>query len=123
MVKKFLWTFLGLTVGCIVYAFGFSTMISPNNLAPGGVTGIAVIIRNFLPMISTGVIVLAINIPLLIIGTIVFGKKFFAGTVYATVVSSGLMSLIEYLIEKGHTWLVLSDDLLLCSLAGGAASA
>ncbi|MBQ7161185.1 MAG: YitT family protein [Clostridia bacterium] len=122
MIKKFFWNFIGLTVGCVIYAFGFATMISPNNLAPGGVTGIAVILREVLPFeISTGAIVLAINIPLLIIGTIFFGKKFFAGTVYATVASSALMSLIEYLIESGHTWLVLSNDLMLCALAGGAA--
>ena len=122
MIKNLLKNFAGLTLGCIVYAFGFSTMISPNNLAPGGVTGISVIVREVLPFnVSTGVIVLAINIPLLILGTYFFGSKFFASTVYATVVSSALMSLIEFLIDKGNSWLILSNDLLLCALAGGAA--
>lgn len=122
MIKGYLKTFFWLTVGSVIYALGFSIFIAPNNLAPGGVTGIAVIVRYLLPIkIDVGLIVLFINIPLLIIGTWKFGKQFFIGTVYSTVLSSGLMTLIESLIDMGQDWLILSKNPLLCALAGGAA--
>jgi len=126
MIKKYLKLFGGLTLGSIIYAIGFACFTAPNNLAPGGVTGISVILRKvFLDVFGfyadTGVIILCINVPLLIIGTWKFGKTFFVGTVYATVLSSAIMTLIENLINNGYSWLVLSQDYLLCALAGGGA--
>ena len=119
-MKKFLKNFFWVTLGGALYSFGFSVFISPNNLAPGGLSGIAVLLRQFLP-VPTGTLVLIMNLPLLIIGLIKFGKSFLMGTIYGTVLTSMLINLFIYVNDVTGGALILTDDLLLSALAGGAA--
>lgn len=123
MKKIFTWKniakFLLITLGSVIGGSGVSLFLSPHNLAPGGVSGIAIILANFIP-VSTGIIVLCLNVPLLIVGLIRFGKEFLFSTVYATIVFS--------LSIDGCTWLFRTlipptHDLLLSALFGGALSA
>ena len=66
-VKKVLMDYLLITVGTVIYGIGASLFLDPNNLAPGGVTGIAMIL-NRLSGLSTGTGILLFNIPLLAVG-------------------------------------------------------
>ncbi len=102
-----------ITLGCVLFALGFSLFIEPASLAPGGVSGIVVILSHFVDKIDSGLFFLLLNLPLLIIGAFVFGVKFFIGTVYATLVSSTVMSLFGALFPAP-----LSDDKFCLSLAG-----
>jgi len=104
-----------ISVGCFVYALGVSLFLDPNNLAAGGVLGASITI-GYLTHISTGFLVLLINIPLLIIGTLKFRVRFFFSTIYATVLSSVLMDLTAPLGALTH-------EPLLAALAGGALAA
>ena len=63
-VKKRLMDYLMITVGTVIYGIGVSLFLDPNNLAPGGVTGIAMIL-NRLTGLPTGTGILLINIPIL----------------------------------------------------------
>ena len=56
-----------LTVGASIYGFGIAVFLDPNRLAPGGVSGLSIII-NSLVDIGTGVWIFLINIPIMIIG-------------------------------------------------------
>lgn len=104
---------LGLcTVGACIYAAAVSLFLDPNGIVPGGFTGIAMILGRFLPL-STGTLTLILNVPLLIIGIVVFGLRFLGTTIYSVAVSSAMMNL---LMPLGP----LTDDILLSSLAGGA---
>ena len=58
-------TLIALAAG--IYAVGISLFLDPNNLAPGGVTGIAVIL-NRLCGIETGTLYLLLNIPIVLLG-------------------------------------------------------
>jgi uncharacterized membrane-anchored protein YitT (DUF2179 family) len=91
--------------------------LDPHDLAPGGLTGIAVIINHFTGW-YTGLMVLAMNIPLIIAGLIKFGKEFLLSTVWSTVMSSVFMSVITKLI-KINSYKPM-DDFLLCAITGGA---
>lgn len=84
-----------MTAGCAVYAAGFAFFIEPANLAPGGASGIAVIIVHYLQSLDCGTVIFLLNLPLLLIGTFVFGAEFCFGTVYATAVSSVMITLLE----------------------------
>ena len=44
-VKRELMDYLLITVGTVIYGIGVSLFLDPNNLAPGGVTGIAMILN------------------------------------------------------------------------------
>jgi uncharacterized membrane-anchored protein YitT (DUF2179 family) len=106
-----------ITFGSFVYAMGISVFLDPNNLAPGGTTGIAIII-NSLTGLKTGTLVLLINIPILIFGWWKFGIKFILSTMYVTVASSFFMNLMnENIILK---YGIITDDLLLSGAAGGS---
>jgi len=62
-MKGTLIKFMLITFGALVYAMGISIFLDPNNLAPGGTTGIAIII-NSITGLKTGTLVFLINIPI-----------------------------------------------------------
>ena len=72
-----------ITVASFVYAVSVSMFLDPNSLAPGGITGIAIIL-NRLFGIETGTWMLLINIPILLIGIWKFGLRFILSTIYCT---------------------------------------
>jgi uncharacterized membrane-anchored protein YitT (DUF2179 family) len=104
-------------VGAFIYAFGIAVFLDPNHLAPGGVSGISIILNSFIP-IGTGIWIFVINIPLMILGLIVFKFSFLMGTLYATAFSSAIIEVIArvfpYLIPDMH------DHLVIAAVAGGA---
>ena len=121
-VLKFLTKYGVITLGCIIYSLGVSLFLDAGNLASGGVTGISIMINQVIKVctgyeLSTGLIILIINVPLFILGAVFFGKHFFISTVYSTVASSGLMWLFNFLFGS---YLPLTDNLLLTALIGGA---
>ena len=61
-IKKYLTIFLG----AIFYAAGISLFLNPNDLAPGGVTGIAILLNRFID-VETGTLILLLNIPIILL--------------------------------------------------------
>lgn len=116
-LKKAVIKFILITVGTFIYSMGISIFLDPNNLAPGGTTGIAIIISNFTSL-RTGTLVLLINVPILIFGWWKFGAKFILSTIYATFVSSFFINVMnEYIIVR---YGVITHDLLLSGVTGGS---
>jgi uncharacterized membrane-anchored protein YitT (DUF2179 family) len=76
-----------ITFAAILYGFGTSLLIDPNNIAPGGMTGLAICLNRLLP-IGTGIWFFIMNIPLLIIAIWKFGIRFTLSTIYATMMIS-----------------------------------
>ena len=109
--------FFGLTIGALIYSASIALFIDELNLAPGGVGGIAVMLNFLFPGVETGRWILMINIPLLIVGLIAFGKRFLLYTVYTTVLSSVMVDVIA---KFAKPYLPLTDDIILGSMAGGA---
>lgn len=114
---SYLHKFVLMTVGAFVYAFAIAVFLDPNHLAPGGVSGLSIIINSVLD-IGTGVWIFVINIPIMIIGLIVFKFRFLINTVYVTALSSAIIEVIDrcfsHLIPDMH------DHLLIAAAAGGA---
>lgn len=88
--------FLLLTAGTLMVSVGVYFFKFPNNFSTGGVSGISVILGALLPHVSTGTLVLGINVALLLVGFIVFGRSFGIKTVYCSL----LMSLSIYALER-----------------------
>ena len=91
-IKDFLW----LTLGTLMVTIGAYFFKFPNNFSTGGVSGISVILGALIPGMSTGTLVLIINVTLLIVGFCVFGRSFGIRTVYCSM----LMSLSIYILER-----------------------
>lgn len=101
-----------ITAAASLYAVAVSLFLDPNSLAPGGVTGISVIL-NRVTGLETGTWVLLINLPILAVGAWKFGWKFILSTIYCTILTS---LFINVLAPYGP----VTDDRLLSALAGGA---
>lgn len=120
-IKDTVVRYLLITFGCFCLGAGIALFLDPNMLAPGGVSGLAIILSRFIPL-STGLIILILNVPLLILGLIKFGKEFLFSTVYATVMLAVATDLMSYIAQVcGIT--AVTHDLFLAALFGGALSA
>lgn len=102
----------GIVLGSVIYAAAIALFLDPNQLAPGGVSGLAIII-NRLTSLPTGTLILMMNIPLLLLGWWKLGWKFVLSTVLAVLCSSAA---INFLTPYGP----LTRDPLLAAAAGGA---
>lgn len=111
--KTFLQDLAVFILGGIIYSVAVLVFLSPNEIAPGGVTGIATIL-NFLFSLPIGLVVFIINIPLLILGFFKFGKGFIFKTTVATFCTSLILDVAAPLLPKLHI------DLILASVFGGS---
>ena len=96
----------------VVYFF------QPNNIAAGGVSGIAIIINNFVPGIPIGLLVLMMDCILYIVAFLVIGSKFGGKSIYANLTLSGIMWLLEKVFPYKAT-----NDLMLATILGTIISA
>ncbi len=105
--------YLRITICCFLYSFAVSMILEPNSLAPGGITGISVILTRAVGL-GTGIWFFVLNIPILLVGMWKFGIKFILSTIYCTGVISVFTSILG---ESGY---VLTQDPILASLAGAS---
>ena len=94
-MKKTIKQLLIIFVASAVYAAGVSLFLDPNNLAPGGVTGISVIL-NRLSGIPTGTLYFLINVPIMLLGLWKFGVRFIARTAFSIVCTSTFTNVLGY---------------------------
>ncbi len=71
----------GIIAGCAVGGFGISLFLIPFKASPGGAAGVAQIFY-YLFNIPAGVMMFVVNIPLFIIGVIIFGRMFGVKTLW-----------------------------------------
>ena len=84
-----------ITAGILIMTTGIYFFKFPNHFSTGGVTGIAIILGHYIPSITPGTLVTIINIALLALGFAVLGKSFGIRTVYASLLMSGMLQLLE----------------------------
>lgn len=87
-----------LTMGTALVAFGVYFFKFPNNFSTGGVTGIAVILSAFFPSVSTSTFASVLNLLFLLLGFLVLNKGFGLRTMYCSLLFSGLLSLLDWLL-------------------------
>ncbi len=101
-----------MSVGAVLYAIGISMFLDPNHLAPGGVTGIGIILSEFVPL-ETGTIVFILNVPLILIGFWKLGHKLIWRTFYCIALTSALMDAINNFYGRA-----LTHDKIISAIAG-----
>lgn len=108
-----------MTVGTFIAALGYSLFQVPYDIAAGGISGISIILNQFTGW-PIGAMILAMNLPLLILGFFYLGRWLFViRTVLAVVIFSVatdmfLLYLVDYLPEYP-----LTDDILLSAVYAG----
>ena len=104
--------FLYYIVGSFIYSFAITAFISANEISPGGFTGIATLV-NFVANIPTGIVLLALNIPVIILGFVKLGGAFILKTAGATVIVSVCLDISEKIFPRFDT------DSILAAVFGG----
>ncbi len=106
-----LYKYLGITIGSFLFSFSISVFLTPNNLAPGGISGLSIII-NHITGWSVGLLSFIFNLPLLLLGAYKLGTKFLASTIYAITICSIFIDLTSN-IES------VTNDPILALVFGG----
>ena len=108
--REILMAYAQIFIGSVIGAAAYPTFLIPNNIAPGGLTGVATIL-NYLAGWPVGITALVLNIPLFLIGYRTMGKVF----AFRSLVATALFTiLIDILPLKP-----VSEDPLLGTLFGG----
>lgn len=114
-MQKIGFQYIIIFLGAILYAFSVAIILEPNRLAPGGASGLAIIINSYTG-IKTGTIIFLLNIPLMAMGIKNFGAKFLYTTIFAILVNSVFVNVFESLPK-------LIDDILVGAVCGGVLDA
>lgn len=120
-VLSVLWDYVVLTFGSFAYCLAWTSILLPNQIASGGLTGLCAIIQ----YATQGVIPMSysffvLNTLLVIGGTLIMGKGFGFRTVYVYVISS----LFLLVLPNFDSWLALHlDEKMFAALIGGTMEA
>lgn len=114
-VKRWALDTLIIIFGSGVYALGVHCFTAPNNIAPGGVTGIATII-SYVTGAKLGTLISVINIPLLIAGFVLLNRK----TMIKTLIGVASLSLMtDYVLKDIPVYIADNGGGILASIFGG----
>lgn len=109
--KKINWIILT-AAGSAIFALGFSLFLEPNDINTGGISGLAQALAHLLGIQNVGVLSIALNVPLFLVGGFRVGKRFFAGSLLGALVSGSLIDVFS-LLSIGP------QDILVSGIYGG----
>ena len=113
--------YLVIFAGAVLYGISVAMFTSPNDVAPGGLTGVATML-NYMFSLPIGIMIFVMNIPLFIWGFIENGKGFLTRTLVATALVSVMIDVltpillhtraIQFLPQDSAECLTVSDSVL-----------
>jgi len=128
LILKEIQDYVFITLGLLLYSFGFTVFLMPYEIVTGGVAGISAII-----FYATGFKIeysyFLINAALLFMALRILGWKFLSKTIYAILVLSFLLGFFQTLLpvdENGHFVKILGEGqnfmslILGCTMTGSA---
>ena len=101
-------------LGSVIFALAFDWFFAPNQVAMGGVTGLAQVMNAVVPALSVGVLSFLLNVPLFLAGWKFIGFHLLASSLFSMAVSSVAIDVIAALYPFAPM-----DPMLSC-LCGGA---
>ena len=103
--------YLMMLVGSVVAGASYAYFFVPNNIAPGGITGVATVINFLTGWLPVGTLSFILNIPLFLIGYKTGGKRF----VFRSFIAMMLLSLFIDVLPGGP----VTESSMLASIFGG----
>ncbi len=113
-LKAELKNYLFIIIGAIFLATGMVGFLIPNKIATGGIAGLSIILHHLFEL-PTGIILMLVNIPLLLLSLNYLGKKFAIRTIITIVITALFIDLLGEI----YAIAAFSDNTLLSSLYGG----
>lgn len=109
--KIYLLEILEIAIGAAIMALGTSVFMLPNQLSTGGFSGVATI-TYYLFNLPMGMVILALNVPLLILAAYKLGKRFLVKSIIGS-------SLYSFFIDIFDKWGPVTNDRFLACIYGG----
>lgn len=114
-MKSKIWQFNKITFGIILMSLGYYFFLEPSGLITGGVMGLALVVKDFIPF-SPSIFMYIVNGALLILSAFLLGKESTIKTIYASVLSPTIILILEQtcpsdIILKGvdpSNWFLIS---------------
>ena len=97
------------TIGTLIVATGVFFFMLPSNVVAGSLTGLVMVLTNFIP-IKISVLTFILNAFLLVIGFIFIGKEFGGKTVYSSILLPIFLGIFEFAFPNNQS---LTNDVLL----------
>ena len=113
--KSYIKRVLTFIVGILLMALSYNIFLATNNLVPGGVTGLAIIITNFIP-IDNSLVILFFNLILLVISYFALGKEKTKATILGALLLPLFISITKNVTDLFY---IDTSQLLLSSVMGG----
>jgi len=98
-------------VGSVLCAVAINGILIPHQFVTGGITGLALLIHNFIPSLDAGWIYFFLNLPLFALAWMAVGRRFFVYSIIGAVSLTLAMATI-------HLPIVIEDKMLDALLAG-----
>ncbi len=115
-INKELKRYLYIAIGASLLAIGVVLFLIPNQIVSGGTPGISILL-NYFTGIPAGILMFAVNVPLVLISLKFIGKGFAIRTIFSIMVSSSVVDILrEYFEVTGWT-----NEPILASIFGGVA--
>ena len=119
--KKIIVSYLVITLGILIYTFGWAAVMLPAKIVGGGVSGISSVLYYAVGLhIPIGVMNLVINAILVLIGFKMLGSKFGANTIYGIAMSSACFILWQQVLHVETLFDVSQFGGFMCAIIGGA---
>ncbi len=113
--KSYLKRFISFIIGVFLIATSYNLFLAPNNLVPGGVGGVAILLNRAIG-IDNSIIILVLNTLLLILSLILLGKE----KTRATLLGSILFPIFVQITKNiGYIIQINTQELLLLTIFGG----
>lgn len=114
-------SYLVITLGILIYTFGWAAVMLPAKIVGGGVSGISSVLYYAVGLpIPIGIMNLVINAVLVLIGFKMLGSKFGANTIYGIVMSSLCFILWQQVLHVETLFDVSQFGGFMCAIIGGA---
>lgn len=119
--RNIIMSYVIITLGLMLYTFGWSAFMLPAQIVGGGVSGMSAIIYYAIGIhIPIGVLNLVFNGILVAIGFKVLGSKFGANTIYGIVMSSVFFIMWQQGLHVENLFDVEKFGVFMCAVIGGA---
>ncbi|MBU3099113.1 MULTISPECIES: YitT family protein [Clostridium] len=109
-MKTIIKEYVLITVGIALVALGLYFFLIPNDLAVGGVSGLAMVINQYMPGLTIGALMFVLNVVLFVVGFMFIGSSFGVRTMYASFGLSGMIWVLEKLFPMSGT---ITNDIFL----------
>ena len=115
VVLRWILDIVVIIIGSCIYALGVHCFTSPNDIAPGGVTGLATIVSSVTDW-KVGTLIGLMNIPLIVAGFILLNKRVMVHTLISVVV---LSFMTDYAFVEVPVYIADAGGGILAAIFGG----